>query len=578
MPKYPLKNLEIQKKYFDEMMLSHQDFIQKTKTIQSDEELDSFFEDYKYSESLKATNLKLKNIYDATDISFNDSIFKIHETLLSKELLEQLSINVGDNICFQEGDIEFFPINSSLIYDKPFTKINDEYYCFNHALIYYHLHNLLENIVLNIIPLNKHQKNYYKKKGEYLENKSLDLFQQMLPNCKIYKNLRYEIDYEVDGLVVYDNHIFIIESKSNKFTLGAKKGNIDKIKRNTKDIVEKAYQQAIRVKKYILSKESVEFRDKNKKVVLTINRNKINNIYLVNSTLEPLNHITSNLTSLKQFGFIKDDEWIWSVYLNDLRIITEIIDLPSEFLVYIERRIKFNEYPQIKMTEEIDIFGYFLSEGLYFDDIDFPENGFMLNIDSSFSKNIDLYYYWKKETLDDTQEKPSYLNGCKDNIKFLVKKIEELNKENFSILTKFLLSLDCDTQKLIKVEIELITKSKRTDFHTFVDKANIGIVFVTKQIYSYDKLYNRCELYAYERKINTWFVIIIGDSFIDFEKFYYENKPNKLIVERLESLKYSRLQQTIDVNKKIGRNETCPCGSGKKYKRCCLYKLLSIKD
>ncbi|PKQ71130.1 hypothetical protein CJP16_21685 [Aeromonas sobria] len=22
---------------------------------------------------------------------------------------------------------------------------------------------------------------------------------------------------------------------------------------------------------------------------------------------------------------------------------------------------------------------------------------------------------------------------------------------------------------------------------------------------------------------------------------------------------------------KIGRNEPCPCGSGKKYKQCCLY-------
>lgn len=24
-----------------------------------------------------------------------------------------------------------------------------------------------------------------------------------------------------------------------------------------------------------------------------------------------------------------------------------------------------------------------------------------------------------------------------------------------------------------------------------------------------------------------------------------------------------------DVNKKTGRNEKCPCGSGKKYKKCC---------
>jgi uncharacterized protein YecA (UPF0149 family) len=28
--------------------------------------------------------------------------------------------------------------------------------------------------------------------------------------------------------------------------------------------------------------------------------------------------------------------------------------------------------------------------------------------------------------------------------------------------------------------------------------------------------------------------------------------------------------KTIVKEKKIGRNEPCPCGSGKKYKRCCL--------
>lgn len=28
-------------------------------------------------------------------------------------------------------------------------------------------------------------------------------------------------------------------------------------------------------------------------------------------------------------------------------------------------------------------------------------------------------------------------------------------------------------------------------------------------------------------------------------------------------------QKTVVVEKKVGRNEPCPCGSGKKYKKCC---------
>ena len=33
--------------------------------------------------------------------------------------------------------------------------------------------------------------------------------------------------------------------------------------------------------------------------------------------------------------------------------------------------------------------------------------------------------------------------------------------------------------------------------------------------------------------------------------------------------KKEREQEKTTDNKKIGRNEKCPCGSGKKYKHCC---------
>jgi len=31
-------------------------------------------------------------------------------------------------------------------------------------------------------------------------------------------------------------------------------------------------------------------------------------------------------------------------------------------------------------------------------------------------------------------------------------------------------------------------------------------------------------------------------------------------------------QQTVKRGKKVGRNDLCPCGSGKKYKKCCYPK------
>lgn len=70
---------------------------------------------------------------------------------------------------------------------------------------------------------------------------------------------------------------------------------------------------------------------------------------------------------------------------------------------------------------------------------------------------------------------------------------------------------------------------------------------------------------------------------IDFEKLYY----NMLVVEaewlytlpgwedmlseekRKELQKEYKKTKTVVKEKQIGRNEPCPCGSGKKYKKCC---------
>jgi len=71
---------------------------------------------------------------------------------------------------------------------------------------------------------------------------------------------------------------------------------------------------------------------------------------------------------------------------------------------------------------------------------------------------------------------------------------------------------------------------------------------------------------------------------VDFEKLYYNmlkakadwlyNLPqwdNILSLDQRKEIKKEYNKSRIVINKnKIGRNEPCPCGSGKKYKKCCL--------
>ncbi|BEP28210.1 SEC-C metal-binding domain-containing protein [Helicovermis profundi] len=76
------------------------------------------------------------------------------------------------------------------------------------------------------------------------------------------------------------------------------------------------------------------------------------------------------------------------------------------------------------------------------------------------------------------------------------------------------------------------------------------------------------------------------DAEIDYDKLYYnmhEAKADWLYnlpawddiftkEKRKEIKKAYNATKTVVKGEKIGRNDPCPCGSGKKYKKCCLNK------
>jgi preprotein translocase subunit SecA len=46
-------------------------------------------------------------------------------------------------------------------------------------------------------------------------------------------------------------------------------------------------------------------------------------------------------------------------------------------------------------------------------------------------------------------------------------------------------------------------------------------------------------------------------------------KPNKFTDSKSFHTEAVKVIQPVVAKKKVGRNDTCPCGSGKKYKKCC---------
>ncbi len=404
---------------------------------------------------------------------------------LPKELLELFSIRFGENRSFQERDA-YWPLNNSQIYLKPLIKDKEEYYGFGSTIIYRNIIGILESLIQEIDE-DYYNNTFQKKKAKILEKLSLQYLYDIMPKAQIYGGLYYESEensekrwYENDGLIIFDNNLFIIEAKAQKLSLPARRGSIPRIKTTVKKIIDEAYNQGIRCKKYIIESKEAIFYNKKRNKVLSINSDNYRSIYIINTTFENLGYLSAQLHNLNTFNLLEGKEWPWTVFINDLRVISEIVESPSTFLLFLQRRIGMNDLELISTSDELDYFMFFLKYGMYFEDTQFS-NKVKLSL-IGLTDDLDRYYNYLQGYVKEA-EKPIF--NIHDYIKKFIKKLENSNNRGFTFASIFLLGLDSKDHQLI---LTLMKKHKDLSFKTGKDyksffcykKSSIGLLFVIR--------------------------------------------------------------------------------------------------
>ena len=70
-------------------------------------------------------------------------------------------------------------------------------------------------------------------------------------------------------------------------------------------------------------------------------------------------------------------------------------------------------------------------------------------------------------------------------------------------------------------------------------------------------------------------ILSAQDDIVEFKAYYRDNDGIKVLHEKSRFVQKDTLWRYKDgelYNTKIERNEPCPCGSGKKFKKCCFSK------
>lgn len=139
----------------------------------------------------------------------------------------------------------------------------------------------------------------------------------------------------------------------------------------------------------------------------------------------------------------------------------------------------------------------------------------------------------------------------------------------FGETVELLLGPDSSVEQLIRLRLAIQTAMSRRDAAETVRKA---VVETAPQLTSIASALptNRAELYAFLSVL-----VAIVAMLISAYAAYKPSGPTKVEVESIVRSAFDQMSKP-DMSKaqplrsfKVGANDPCPCGSGKKYKKCC---------
>ncbi len=403
--------------------------------------------------------------------------------LISKQELLNLTNNNDRNamssflewISISPGEVSedfVYPSHDNPIQRKPIVCLGQNYLLCACAYMGRCLFYRLDKELMNDT---SYSEKYNYIRARYLENESLSIFKKIFPTAEIYNRLKYKAtedgitkNWELDGLVKHDNNIFLVECASHLVRKATKRGAKEQMIYDVKQTIERTYIQAERAKTYIQSYDKASFSLKNGSTVI-IDRASIKNYYLISVTLDSYGSLVTDPRKLKDLGLFKNNKYPWPIYIENLKLISDYIEYPSEFVHYLRKRKNVAE--NIYAYDESDYFGCYLLLNL---DIPMPTNNIEKVFIVSATNDFEDYFYFLAGSGPRVPKPRQYLPI---NVRNIILTLERLHPPGYTDVVCALLDIILPTREKIEEFItSALTRSKENggavkDF-TIIDKDN----------------------------------------------------------------------------------------------------------
>lgn len=314
-----------------------------------------------------------------------------------ERILDTLGISFGDNLLFYGDRTEqaFSPLNKSVADSRPILRHEGICYAFHIPKLLRGAYGILSGL-LKERDFTYWQDRFLKFRDRYLERETAALFAKALPHATIVIGATYNLaatgeNTEADIVVVCDSFLLVVECKAGHITPGSRRGGIRRTKTDLTKTIADGLNQAERLVRELATSGSLEIRPRDGSTPVVLTAIEYRWLVRVNVTLELISSAAVRLWKLADAGWIETSERCWSLNLNDLRVIVEILNQPAIFLHYVLRRLDINVIGKVEARDELDYLMHYVVQGLFFrgENLPGPDQRILI---ANYTEELDQYY------------------------------------------------------------------------------------------------------------------------------------------------------------------------------------------
>lgn len=402
---------------------------------------------------------------------------------------------------------------------------------------------------------------------------------KVLGNVEIYRKGGKEKLGEIDALVVFGDRLLLLQAKSKRLTLEARRGNDRQLNRDFKEAVQDSYGQALACAQLLL-RGDCELKTPEGDVVEVPMSNEVGRVYLLCLVSD---HFPA--LSLQTKTFLKrahhdriSDPFVMDVFALD--VVCEMLDTPLGLLSYIDRRTEY--FDRVMAGHELNVLGYHLKNNLWLE----SELDFVL-IDDDMSVELDAAMLVRRDGLSGSATPEGVLTRLKGGaVGRLLAQIEASPDAASLGLGFVLLRLGEDSVRLLGHAIDGIAAQASADgaghdVTVVFEELSSGLTIhcnSQSQELALRSLDRHMLARKYTQRASTWFGVCLDPGtqklrFVCSHRFPHQsNSSMDSIVAGLPRSSTSLARAVAAMYTRPAgrdRNAPCACGSGRKRKKCC---------